>query len=235
MVRSVGGTELWQPTTYGRKRGGAYSCGSRDQRKNADLISLVLAAQGQVHMHIIVTSQTAEDVTTFVNVIGDLKGSEHPEQVVIVSGHLDPGSGEGRHDDAAGVAVAMETAQLMQQLHLRPRRTLRVIAWIDEENLGRGHLEYAKTHAAEIGQHVAAMESDLGASRLWGSGPRSVPKLRSGCSPCWTSCNRRGQTLCCAAQTAQRPISSLWRNREYQFSVCCRMAGAYFNYHHTGG
>ena len=79
-------------------------------------------------MHVILTSQTAEEVSTF-NVVGDLKGSEHPEQVVIVSGHLDSWDlGTGAIDDAAGVAVAMETAQLMQQLHLRPKRTLRVIA-----------------------------------------------------------------------------------------------------------
>ena len=72
---------------------------------------------------------------------------------MIVSGHLDSWDlGTGAIDDAAGVAVAMETAQLMQQLHLRPKRTLRVIAWIDEENLGRGHAEYAKAHAAEIRQ-----------------------------------------------------------------------------------
>ena len=119
-------------------------------------------------MHVILTSQTAEEVSTF-NVVGDLKGSEHPEQVVIVSGHLDSWDlGTGAIDDAAGVAVAMETAQLIQQLHLRPKRTLRVIAWMDEENLGRGHAEYAKAHAAEIGNHVAAIESDLGASHPLG-------------------------------------------------------------------
>ena len=118
------------------------------------------------------TSQTAEDVTTY-NVVGDLKGSEHPEQIVIVSGHLDSWDlGTGAIDDAAGVAVAMETAQLIQQLHLHPKRTLRVIAWIDEENLGRGHAEYARAHASEIGNHVAALESDLGASIPWDSGPR---------------------------------------------------------------
>ncbi len=160
LVRSVGGADYRLPHTGGSSAAdipaGAVTA------EDADLIAH-LAAQGRVRMHVILTSQTAEEVTTF-NVVGDLKGSEHPEQVVIVSGHLDSWDlGTGAIDDAAGVAVAMETAQLMQQLHLRPKRTLRVIAWIDEENLGRGHLEYAKAHAAEIGQHVAAMESDLGA------------------------------------------------------------------------
>src|SRR5216683_6595764 len=122
------------------------------------------------------TSQTLPDVLSH-NVIADLKGSEHPEQVVIVSGHLDSWDlGTGAIDDAAGVAVALETAQLLQQLHLRPKRTLRVIAWIDEENLGRGHAEYAKAHAAEVSQHVAAMESDLGASHPLGFRAKMSPE-----------------------------------------------------------
>ncbi len=134
-------------------------------------------------MHIILASQTAEEVSTF-NVVGDLKGSEHPEQVVIVSGHLDSWDlGTGAIDDAAGVAVALEAAELMQQLHLRPKRTLRVIAWIDEENLGRGHLEYAKVHAAEIGQHVAAIESDLGASHPLGFRAKISPEAAARLQP----------------------------------------------------
>ena len=149
LVRSVGGADYRLPHTGGSRESdipaGAVTA------EDADLIAH-LASQGKVRMHVILTSQTAEEVSTF-NVVGDLKGSEHPEQMVIVSGHLDSWDlGTGAIDDAAGVAVAMETAQLMQQLHLRPKRTLRVIAWIDEENLGRGHTEYAKAHAAEISQ-----------------------------------------------------------------------------------
>ena len=168
-----------------------YSRGSGN-REDADLIAH-LAAQGKVRMHLILTSQTAEEVSTF-NVVGDLKGSEHPEQVVIVSGHLDSWDlGTGAIDDAAGVAVAMETAQLIQQLHLHPKRTLRVIAWMDEENLGRGHAEYAKAHAAEIGNHVAALESDLGASHPMGFRAKITPEAAAraaagaGCSPAFRS------------------------------------------------
>ena len=151
-------------------------------------------------MHVILTSQTAEEVSTF-NVVGDLKGSEHPEQVVIVSGHLDSWDlGTGAIDDAAGVAVAMETAQLMQQLHLRPKRTLRVIAWIDEENLGRGHTEYAKAHAAEIGQYVAAMESDLGASHPLGFRAKISPEAAARLQPVLDVLRPYGSKLDCAEQ-----------------------------------
>src|SRR5207244_5517777 len=102
------------------------------------------------------------DVTSY-NVVGDLKGSEHPEQIVIVSGHLDSWDlGTGAIDDGAGFAVAMETAHVLQQLHLRPKRTLRVIAWMDEENGGRGHDADAKDEQAEVSDHVAAIESDAG-------------------------------------------------------------------------
>ncbi len=87
----------------------------------------------------------------------------------IVSGHLDSWDlGTGAIDDAAGVAVAMETAELIQRLHMRPTRTLRVIAWMDEENGGRGHDAYAKMHANEFANYAAVMESDLGAAHPLG-------------------------------------------------------------------
>ena len=127
LVRSVGGADYRLPHT-GNSRAADIPAGAVTS-EDADLIAH-LAAQGKARMHVILTSQTAEEVSTY-NVVADLKGSEHPEQIVIVSGHLDSWDlGTGAIDDAAGVAVAMETAQLMQQLHLHPRRTLRVIAWI---------------------------------------------------------------------------------------------------------
>src|SRR3989442_9363004 len=101
-------------------------------------------------MHLTLTSENGPEVLSY-NVVADLKGSEHPEQVVIVSGHLDSWDlGTGAIDDAAGVAVAMETAELIQRLHMRPTRTLRVIAWMDEENGGRGHHAYAKMQWNEL-------------------------------------------------------------------------------------
>jgi len=165
LVRSVGGADYRLPHTGGSTAAGipAGAITSED----ADLIAH-LAAQGKVRLHLTLTAQTGPDVLSY-NVVADLKGTEHPEQVVIVSGHLDSWDlGTGAIDDAAGVAVAMETAQLIQQLHLHPKRTIRVIAWMDEEKGGRGHDAYAKSHEAEIGNHVAAIESDLGAAHPLG-------------------------------------------------------------------
>jgi carboxypeptidase Q len=139
--------------------------------EDADLIAH-LAAQGRVRMRLTLTPQKLPDVTSY-NVIADLKGSEHPEQVVIVSGHLDSWDlGTGAIDDGAGVVVAMEAAEVLQKLHLRPKRTLRVIAWMDEETGGSGSAQYSKDHSAEFSNYTAAIESDSGGSHPLGFGVR---------------------------------------------------------------
>ena len=119
-------------------------------------------------MHLTLTPQKLPDVTGY-NVIGDLKGSEHPEQIVVVSGHLDSWDlGTGAIDDAAGVAVAMSSAEILQKLHLQPKRTLRVIAWMDEESGGAGSQGYKKDHETDFPRHTAAIESDSGAAHPLG-------------------------------------------------------------------
>ncbi len=135
--------------------------------EDADLIER-LASQGRVRMHLTLTPQHLPDTIGY-NVVADLKGSEHPEQIVVVSGHLDSWDlGRGAIDDGAGVVISMATAEILQRLHLHPRRTLRVIAWMDEENGGGGHEAYGKSHAAEMMNHVAAIESDAGAAHPLG-------------------------------------------------------------------
>ena len=149
--------------------------------EDAELISH-LAAQGKVRIHLVLMSQTSAPVLGH-NVIADIKGTEHPEQIVVVSGHLDSWDlGRGAIDDAAGVGVAMETAQLIHELHLHPKRTIRVIAWMDEENLGSGQTAYTKAHGNEFANHVGAIESDSGAGHPLGfdakMDPAGLPLLR---------------------------------------------------------
>src|SRR5436309_13213249 len=109
-------------------------------------------------MKLVLTPQQLPDVESY-NVIGEIKGSEHPEQVIIVSGHLDSWDlGTGAIDDGAGVAVSMEAANLIQKLHLKPKRTIRVIARMIEENGSAGSKQYAKEHGKEMSNHFAAME-----------------------------------------------------------------------------
>ncbi len=165
LVRSVGGADYRIPHTgYSAPAGipaGAVTA------EDAELISH-LAQQGTVQLHLTLTPQLLPEVPGY-NVVADLKGSEHPEQIVIVSGHLDSWDlGTGALDDAAGVAIAMDAVQLMAKLHLHPKRTVRVIAWMNEESGLRGGTGYAKAHAAELANHVAAIESDLGAGHPLG-------------------------------------------------------------------
>lgn len=165
LVRSVGGADYRLPHTGYSVPAGIPAAALAAE--DADLVEH-LAAQGRVRMHLTLTPQRLPNVTGY-NVVADLKGSEHPEQIVIVSGHLDSWDlGRGAIDDGAGVAISMATAEALQRLHLRPRRTLRVIAWMDEENGGGGNKAYAKAHAAEIPNHIAAIESDAGAGHPLG-------------------------------------------------------------------
>ena len=134
-------------------------------------------------MHLVLTPQQLPDAQSY-NVIGDLKGSEHPEQVVIVSGHLDSWDlGTGAIDDGAGVAVAMQAANLVRQLGLHPRRTIRVIAWMNEENGLMGGKTYAEEHASEIANHFAAIETDLGAGHPLGIYMAGKPELKAFLEP----------------------------------------------------
>jgi carboxypeptidase Q len=172
LVRSVGDADFRLPHT-----GFSFPAGipaGAVTAEDADLISH-LASQGAVRMHLTLTPEKLPDATSY-NVIADLKGSEHPEQMVVVSGHLDSWDlGTGAIDDGAGVVVAMETAEILQKLHLRPKRTLRVIAWMDEENGGSGSAAYTKDNSAEFIRTVAAIESDSGAAHPLGFDARMSP------------------------------------------------------------
>jgi carboxypeptidase Q len=105
------------------------------------------------------------------NVIGEIRGRERPDEVVVVSGHLDSWDvGAGATDDGGGCVVTWEALRLMKVLNLRPRRTVRVVLWTNEENGGRGGLAYRDQHRAELGQHVMMLESDGGVFRPLGFG-----------------------------------------------------------------
>jgi carboxypeptidase Q len=108
---------------------------------------------------------------TSANVVGELRGREKPEEIVVVSGHLDSWDvGAGATDDGGGCIVSWEALRIMKKLNLRPRRTVRVVLWTNEENGGRGGLAYRDQHRAELGNHVLMMESDGGVFRPLGFG-----------------------------------------------------------------
>ena len=103
------------------------------------------------------------------NVVAELRGREKPDEVVVIGGHIDSWDvGQGAMDDAGGVVAAWEAVRLMKALGLRPRRTIRVVGWTNEENGVDGGKAYRATHASEIDKHVFALESDNGVFRPYG-------------------------------------------------------------------
>jgi carboxypeptidase Q len=105
------------------------------------------------------------------NVIAELKGAEKPDEVILISGHFDSWDvGQGAHDDGGGCIVAWEAVRLLKELGLRPRRTIRIVLWTNEENGLRGGNAYRDAHRAEIPKHVLAIESDSGVFRPEGFG-----------------------------------------------------------------
>jgi Zn-dependent M28 family amino/carboxypeptidase len=234
LVRSVGNADYRIPHT------GSLRYSDADPKipaaavtaEDADLMAY-LVTQGRVRMHLTLTPQTLPDVPSY-NVIGDLKGSEHPEQIIIVSGHLDSWDlGTGAIDDAAGVAVAMQTAQLMKQLKLRPKRTIRVIAWMNEENGGAGGRGYLEDHRAETANHIAAIESDLGAGHPVGYNAKISPESLQLLAPLSAILEASGAGIARTVSespeaditplsTAGVPAFGLFQDSRY-----------YFMYHHT--
>jgi carboxypeptidase Q len=105
------------------------------------------------------------------NVVGDLRGRERPEEIVLLSGHFDSWDvGTGSTDDGGGCVVSWEALRLMKKLNLRPRRTVRVVLWTNEENGTRGALAYRDRHREELAKHVLMFESDTGVFKPTGFG-----------------------------------------------------------------
>src|SRR6188508_1921034 len=105
------------------------------------------------------------------NVVGEIRGRELPDEVVVVGGHFDSWDvGTGSTDDGGGCIATWEALRLMKKLNLRPRRTVRVVLWTNEENGGRGGLAYRDAHAEELPNHVMMLESDGGVFRPTGFG-----------------------------------------------------------------
>jgi carboxypeptidase Q len=110
------------------------------------------------------------------NVIGELRGSEMPGEVIVVGGHLDAWDlGSGAHDDGAGCVHAIEAIRIFKALGIRPKRTLRAVCFMNEENGGRGGAAYADSAAVQKVKHIVAIESDAGGFSPRGFGLEMKP------------------------------------------------------------
>jgi len=134
------------------------------------LLARLVASGEKVSVKLDMEAHQEPDVTA-VNVVGELKGREKPEEVVVIGGHLDSWDvGQGAQDDGSGVVTAMQAVALIHKLGLKPRRTIRVVLWTDEEYGSTGSLAYRKWIGPAIRNHVAAIEMDGGAEKPLGFG-----------------------------------------------------------------
>jgi carboxypeptidase Q len=114
------------------------------------------------------------------NVVGEIRGRELPQEIVLLGGHLDSWDvGAGASDDGVGCIVTWEVARLMVKLGIRPRRTVRIVLWTNEENGLRGATGYAARHAAHAANHVLALEADSGVFEPASLGFSGSPAARS--------------------------------------------------------
>ena len=233
LVRSVGGADFRLPHTGETQYapGAPKIPAAAVTAEDAELLK-ALAGEGPVTMHLVLTPKTLENAESY-NVIADWKGTEHPEQVVVVSGHLDSWDlGTGAIDDGAGVAVSMQAIQLMKELGIRPRRTVRMIAWMSEEEGSEGAAAYVADHGTEFGNHVGAIESDLGADHPTGIYFAGKPELGRWLRPVAQVLDAIGAGSLASAQETGEDIAGLTEKGVPSFAPI-QDSRFYFNYHHT--
>ncbi len=130
--------------------------------KGAELLSGLLKNDTTLLFHFETHCQMLPDVLSY-NVIGEIKGSEKPEEIIVVGGHLDSWDlAEGAHDDGTGCMQAIEVLRIFKTLNIKPKKTIRAVMFMNEENGLRGGLEYAKVALEQKEKHIAAIESDRG-------------------------------------------------------------------------
>ncbi len=181
LVRSVGPAGLRTPHT------GMLTYADDQPKIPAAAISVEDAARLQrmadrgtaVRLRLMMEAHFLPDADS-ANVVGELKGRERPDEVVVIGGHFDSWDvGTGSTDDGGGCVATWEALRLMKRLNLRPRRTVRVVLWTNEENGGRGGQAYRDAHQAELANHVMMMESDSGVFRPRGFGFSGSERARA--------------------------------------------------------
>lgn len=130
----------------------------------AELLSKLLEQEDEVELKFFFKQQCQNlSPTTSYNVIGEIKGSEFPDEIMVVGGHLDSWDlGDGSHDDGAGIVQSMEVLRLFKHLNIKPKRTLRAVLFANEENGLGGAKEYARLAEEKGEKHIVALESDAG-------------------------------------------------------------------------
>jgi carboxypeptidase Q len=144
----------------------------------AELLDSLLRTEESVRVSMRLSCETLPDVEQ-ANVIGEIRGTEFPDEVILVGGHLDSwDKGTGAHDDGSGCVQSIEALRLIRSAGLRPRRTIRAVMFINEENGLRGGTDYASRDRGNE-KHVLAIESDAGGFQPRGFGVSTAPEILS--------------------------------------------------------
>lgn len=146
---------------------------------DAEAMHAALVAGSKVEFRMTMNCQWFEDNKSY-NVIGEIRGSEHPEEVIVFGGHLDAWDlSPGAHDDGSGCVQAIEVLRAFKALKIKPKHTIRAVMWMNEENGGRGGEAYAKYSRDHKVKHVAAIESDAGGFTPRGFGITATPEQKA--------------------------------------------------------
>jgi carboxypeptidase Q len=172
LVRAVGPPGLRTPHTgalrysEGQPRIPAAAIATED----ADRLQRMVDRGNSLRLRLKMEARMLPDADSF-NVVGEIRGREQPDEVVVVGGHLDSWDvGTGSTDDGGGCVVTWEALRLIKKLGLRPRRTLRVVLWTNEENGLRGGFAYRDRYRDQLANHVLMLESDAGVFKPTGFG-----------------------------------------------------------------
>jgi carboxypeptidase Q len=164
LIRAVGPTGLRTPHTGSVQYGQGISPipAASISAEDADRIARLSARGVRVRIRLTMEGRSEPDAES-ANVVGELRGRERPEEIVLLGCHYDSWDvGTGASDDAVGCIITWEAARLMMKLGIRPRRTVRIVLFTNEENGLRGATAYAAKHAAHASNHVFALEADSG-------------------------------------------------------------------------
>ena len=143
---------------------------------DAELLSSLLKGDPDLNFYFETHCKMLPEVTSY-NVIGELTGTEIPEEIIVVGGHLDSWDlGDGAHDDGSGCVQSIEVLRIFKSLGINPKRTIRAVMFMNEENGLRGGLKYAEMAASNNENHIAAMESDRGGFTPKGFGLSGTPE-----------------------------------------------------------
>ena len=233
LLRSVGPTGLRTPHT------GAMTYAADAPKipaaaipaEDADRLQRLADRRVPVRVKLMMEARTEPDAQSY-NVVGEWRGRELPNEIVVVGGHIDSwDTGVGASDDGGGCVVTWEALRLMKTLNLRPRRTVRVVLFTNEENGTRGGTGYRDAHTAELANHVALLESDGGVFDPAGfgfTGPdrakatvTTIASLLSGLGASEVTGGGGGADIEPAGEAAKAPM------------LAHRANGEYFLIHHT--